>query len=106
MGIERFSVYWVNLDPTVGSEINKTRPCIVVSPDELNDSLSTVIIVPLTTVLRSYPWRVRCNVAGKEGSAAIDHIKTIDKSRLGDYITSLRQSEINALKSALIEMFE
>lgn len=88
--IERFSVYWVNLDPTKGSEIKKTRPCIVVSPDELNRHLNTVIIVPLTSTIRNYPFRVRCLVADKEGEAAIDQLKTVDKSRIGKYVSSLQ----------------
>lgn len=104
--IERFSVYWVNLDPTKGSEIKKTRPCIVVSPDELNRHLNTVIIVPLTSTIRNYPFRVRCLVADKEGEAAIDLLKTVDKSRIGKYVSSLRKSEIKQMKEVLRQMFE
>lgn len=104
--IERFSVYWVDLDPTKGSEIKKMRPCIVVSPDELNRHLNTVIIVPLTSTIRNYPFRVHCLVAGKEGEAAIDQLKTVDKSRIGRYISSLRKSEIKQIKEILQQMFE
>lgn len=104
--IERFSVYWVDLDPTKGSEIKKTCPCIVVSPDELNRHLNTVIIVPLTSTIRNYPFRVHCLVAGKEGEAAIDQLKTVDKSRIGRYISSLRKSEIKQIKEILQQMFE
>lgn len=104
--IERFSVYWVNLDPTKGSEIKKTRPCIVVSPDELNRHLNIVIIVPLTSTIRNYPFRVRCLVADKEGEAAIDQLKTVDKSRIGKYVSSLRKSEIKQMKEVLRQMFE
>lgn len=104
--IERFSVYWVDLDPTKGSEIKKTRPCIVVSPDELNRHLNTVIIVPLTSTIRNYPFRVHCLVADKEGEAAIDQLKTVDKSRIGRYISSLRKSEIKQIKEILQQMFE
>lgn len=104
--IERFSVYWVNLDPTKGSEIKKIRPCIVVSPDELNRHLNTVIIVPLTSTIRNCPFRVRCLVADKEGEAAIDQLKTVDKSRIGKYVSSLRKSEIKQMKEVLRQMFE
>lgn len=104
--IERFSVYWVNLDPTKGSEIKKNRPCIVVSPDELNRHLNTVIIVPLTSTIRNYPFRVRCLVADKEGEAAIDQLKMVDKSRIGKYVSSLRKSEIKQMKEVLRQMFE
>ena len=104
--IERFNVYWVDLDPTKGSEIKKTRPCIVISPDELNRHLNTVIIVPLTSTVRNYPFRVRCTVAEKEGEAAIDQLKTIDKSRIGRYISSLRKSEIQQIKEVLRQMFD
>lgn len=103
--IERFSVYLVNLDPTKGSEIKKIRPCVVVSPDELNRHLNTVIIVPLTSTIRNYPFRVRCLVADKEGEAAIDQLKTVDKSRIGKYISSLRKSEIKQIKEILRQMF-
>lgn len=104
--IERFSVYWVDLDPTRGSEIKKTRPCIVISPDELNKHLNTVIIVPLTSTIRNYPFRVRCTVAEQEGEAAIDQLKTIDKCRIGRYISTLRASEIQHIKDVLRQMFE
>lgn len=104
--IERFSVYWIDLDPTKGSEMKKTRPCIVVSPDELNRHLNTVIIVPLTSTIRNYPFRVRCLVADREGQAAIDQLKTVDKSRIGKYISSLRKSEIQEIKEVLRQMFE
>lgn len=104
--IERFSVYWVDLDPTKGSEIKKTRPCIVVSPDELNRHLNTVIIVPLTSTIRNYPFRVHCLVADREGEAAIDQLRTVDRSRIGRYISSLRKSEIKQIKEILQQMFE
>lgn len=104
--IERFSVYWIDLDPTKGSEIKKIRPCIVVSPDELNRHLNTVIIVPLTSTIRNYPFRVSCLVADREGQAAIDQLKTVDKSRIGKYISSLRKSEIQEIKEVLRQMFE
>jgi mRNA interferase MazF len=80
--VKRFEVYFVNLDPTVGSEIQKVRPCVVISPDELNSHLNTVIIAPLTSTLRHYPTRVNCRVDGKDGQIALDQIRAVDKLRL------------------------
>lgn len=79
---QRFEVWLVNLDPTQGSEINKTRPCVVISPDELNRYLRTVTIAALTSSSRSYPCRVDCQFQGKSGQVALDHIRSVDKTRL------------------------
>lgn len=79
--MNRFEVWLVNLDPTIGSEIQKTRPAVIVSPDELNKHLRTVIVVPLTTG-KTYPFRVATKFAGKPGVAAVDQIRTVDKQRL------------------------
>ncbi|NLT75028.1 MAG: type II toxin-antitoxin system PemK/MazF family toxin, partial [Planctomycetes bacterium] len=79
--MNRFEVWLVNLDPTIGSEIQKTRPAVIVSPDELNKHLRTVIVVPLTTG-KTYPFRVATKVAGKPGVAAVDQVRTVDKQRL------------------------
>jgi len=79
---ERFDVYLINLDPTVGSEIRKTRPCLIVSPDEMNRHIRTVMIAPMTTTGRDYPTRVNCKFKGKKGQIVLDQIRTIDKSRL------------------------
>lgn len=82
MGVNRFEVYLVNLDPTVGSEIKKTRPCLVISPDEMNLHIRTVIIAPLTTKGRPYPTRVPCRFQGKDGQVVLDQIRIVDKVRL------------------------
>ena len=82
MAINRFDVYLVNLDPTVGSEIHKTRPCLVVSPDEINHHLRTVIIAPMTTKGRSYPTRVSCRFKKKDGQVVLDRVRTVDQKRL------------------------
>ena len=82
MVVERFDVCLVNLDPTVGHEINKTWPCLIISPDEMNRYISTVIVAPMTTKRRPYPTRVTCRFQGKEGQIVLDQIRTIDKSRL------------------------
>src|SRR5947207_12750895 len=81
--VDRFDVWLVNLDPTVGSEIQKTRPALVISPDEMNHRISTVIIAPMTTAGKLYPTRVRVRFEGKEGKIVLDQVRTVDKARLG-----------------------
>ena len=78
----RFDVYLANLDPTVGSEIQKTRPCLVISPDEMNTHIRTVIVAPMTTAGKDYPTRVSCKFKKKKGQIVLDRIRTIDKIRL------------------------
>ena len=80
--VKRLEVYLVTLDPTVGSEIRKTRPAVVVSPDEMNRHIGTVIVAPMSTKGRSYPSRVRCQFRGKEGQVVLDQLRAVDKSRL------------------------
>jgi mRNA interferase MazF len=82
VAINRSEVYLVNLDPTVGSEIQKTMPCVVVSPDEINHSIRTVIVAPMITMGQSYPTRVPCRFKGKEGQVVLDQIRTVDRVRL------------------------
>ena len=82
MVVKRFDVFLVNLDPTVGSEIQKTRPCLVISPDQMNRYINTVIVAPLTTKGRPYPTRVSCRLQGKQGMVVLDQIRTVDKIRL------------------------
>ena|SRR5208282_1957254 len=82
MALNRFEVYLVNLDPTVGSENQKTRPCSIVSPDEINHHLRTVIVAPLTTRGQNYPTRVACRFQGKNGQVVLDQIRTVDRTRL------------------------
>ena len=82
MGVNRFDVYLTNLDPTVGSEIQKTRPCLIISPDEINRHIRTVIIAPMTTAGKDYPTRIACQFKKKKGYIVLDQIQTIDKTRL------------------------
>ena len=82
MVVNRFDVYLTNLDPTVGSEIQKTRPCVIISPDEMNRHIRTVIVAPMTTAGRTYPTRIACRFRKKEGQIVLDQIRTIDKTRL------------------------
>ncbi len=105
MVVERFEVYLVNLDPTVGSEIQKTRPCLIVSPDEMNRRISTVIVAPMTTGGRNYPTRVLCHFQGKDGLIVLDQLRTVDKTRLVRRLGSLdRQTQVEVLR-ILAEMF-
>ena len=97
MVIERFDVYLVTLDPTLGSEIQKTRPCVVISPDEMNRTIATVILAPMTTHGRLYPSRVPCHFQGKEGQIILDQIRAVDKHRLVKrlgHIASITQQEL------------
>ncbi len=105
MVIKRFDVFLVNLDPTIGSEIQKTRPCLIISPDEMNRNIRTVIIAPMTTKGRSYPTRVACIFQGKEGQIVLDQIRTIDKSRLIRILGRLKQETRVEVLNRLAEMF-
>lgn len=104
MVIKRFDVCLVALDPTIGSEIQKTRPCVVISPDEMNRTIATVIIAPMTTRGRSYPSRVACDFAGKAGQIALDQLRAIDKRRLLKHlgqITLTAQQDVFQILAAL-----
>ena len=80
--MKRFDVYLINLDPTIGKEIKKTRPCLIISPDEMNDYILTVIVAPMTSRIRDYPTRVTCIFQGTRGQIVLDQIRTVDKARL------------------------
>ena len=82
MVVNRFDVYLTNLDPTIGSEIQKTRPCLIISPNEMNRHIRTVIVAPMTTVSKDYPTRIACIFKRKKGQIVLDQIRTIDKTRL------------------------
>ena len=82
MVVNRFDVYLINLDPTNGSEIQKTRPCLVISPDEMNRNIRTVIIAPMTSAQKDYPTRVSCTFRKKQGQIVLDQVRTVDKARL------------------------
>jgi mRNA interferase MazF len=102
---QQYDVFIVNLDPTTGSEIKKTRPCVIISPDEMNKYLDTVVIAPVTSQSKNYPTRVRINLEGQENWAVIDQIRTIDKSRLTKKIGRLSQKEITYIKLVIKETF-
>ncbi|MCT8341250.1 type II toxin-antitoxin system PemK/MazF family toxin [Flavobacteriaceae bacterium TK19130] len=103
MELKQYSIVLVNLDPTVGSEIKKTRPCVVISPNEMNKFLSTVIIAPMTTNLKKYPTRVPVKHNRKKGMIAIDQIRTIDKKRIVKVFDDLTNTEIKKCKEIIKE---
>ena len=105
MAVGRFDVYLVSLDPTVGSEIKKTRPCVIVSPDEMNRHIRTVIIAPVTSKGRQYPTRVPCRFGGKAGQVVLDQIRTVDAARLVRKLGRLDANTGLTVLAVLGEMF-
>jgi mRNA interferase MazF len=105
MVINRFEVHLVALDPTIGSEIRKTRPCLVVSPDEINHAIRTVIIAPMTTKGQPYPTRVPCRFKGKDGQVVLDQIRTVDRSRLVKKLGRIDANTATAVLDVLRDLF-
>lgn len=105
MEVKQYQIVLVNLDPTLGSEIPKTRPCVIVSPNEINDNLRTVVIAPMTSTSRKYPTRVKVKHNSLEGWVVIDQIRTIDKIRIVKKFGSLSEKEIRECKRVIRETF-
>jgi mRNA interferase MazF len=105
MEIKQYQIVLVNLDPTVGSEIKKTRPCVVISPNEMNKYLQTVIVAPMTSQSKRYPTRVEVQHNDKEGWIVIDQIRTIDKTRIIKILDKLSPKEVDNVKSVIRETF-
>lgn len=105
MVVNRFDVFLVNLDPTIGSEIKKTRLCLIISPNEINHYISTVIVAPMTTKGQPYPTRVTCQFQGKEGQIVLEKIRTIDKIRLVKLLGQITTEEQKAVLDILAEIF-
>tara|TARA_R110000868_G_scaffold379099_1_gene644794 strand:- start:127 stop:450 length:324 start_codon:yes stop_codon:yes gene_type:complete len=105
MELKQYSIVLVNLNPTIGSEIKKTRPCVIVSPNEINKFLKTIVIAPMTTNLKKYPTRIEVKHNDKKGMIAIDQIRTIDKSRIIKRFDRLSKSEIQKCKDIIRETF-
>jgi mRNA interferase MazF len=105
MELKQYSVIIVNLDPTIGSEIKKTRPCVILSPNEINRFLNTIVVAPMTTNLKKYPTRIAVEHNNKKGMVAIDQIRTIDKSRIIKKFDRLSKSEIQKCKDIIKETF-
>ncbi len=103
--INRFDICLINLDPTVGSEIKKTRPCVVISPNEMNRYIKTVIIAPMTTKGRKYPSRLDIIFEGKSGQIVLDQIRTIDKERIVKKLGTLPSNTALKVTNLLVEMF-
>lgn len=105
MNVKRFDVFLVNLDPTIGKEIRKKRPCLIISPDEMNQHISTVIVAPMTTKGRDYRTRVSCRFKGKSGQVVLDQIRTLDKQRLGPRLGKVGENTQTKVLAVLQEMF-
>jgi len=105
MEINQYDIVLVDLNPTVGSEMKKTRPCVVISPNEMNKFLRTIIIAPMTSNLKKYPTRVRIIHNNTEGMIALDQIRTVDKLRVVKVFNSISKSEIKQVKNILKEIF-
>ncbi len=103
--VKRFDVFLVNLDPTISSEIQKTRPCVVISPNEMNHHVATVIVAPMTTKGKEYPTRVVCQFQGKDGQIILDQIRTVDKTRLIKILGEISSDEQKTVLDTLAEMF-
>lgn len=104
MVINQYDILLIDLDPTKGSEIKKTRPCVVISPKELNINLKTIIVAPMTSTVKSYPSRVSIRLNGKVGSIALDQLRTVDKSRVYKSVGKLNNRNIEECKSIIKEM--
>lgn len=104
--VNRYDIYWVDLNPVVGCEIAKIRPAVVISPDELNHHLRTVIVAPLTSTVRNYPFRLKVVVDDKVGEIALDQLRTIDKARLKSKLSTLSNEKSRELRKLLHQLFE
>jgi mRNA interferase MazF len=105
MVVNRFDVYLINLGPTVGAEIQKTRPCLIISPDEMNRHIRTVIVAPVTSATKEYPTRFNCSFKNKEGQIVLDQIRTIDKKRLIKRLGSIDAKTQLKIISILQQLF-
>jgi mRNA interferase MazF len=105
MVTKRFDVCLINLDPTIGHEIKKTRPCLIISPDEMNRFISTVIVAPMTTKGRNYPTRIACTFQGKKGQIVLDQIRAVDKERLVKKLGTISKNVQSNVLNILQEMF-
>ena len=104
MVIRQYDIFLINLDPTIGHEIKKVRPCVVISPDEMNDNISTIIVVPMATRSHSYPTRIPIVFEGKKGWIVIDRIRSLDKRRFIKKLGELNKETIIAIKRIIQEM--
>ena len=103
--INQYEIVLVNLDPTIGSEIKKTRPCVVISPNEMNKYLNTIVIAPMTSTSKSYPTRIEINSNNKKGWIVIEQIRTVDRKRISKVFGRLSEKEILEVKNVIRETF-
>jgi len=103
--INQYEIVLVNLDPTIGSEIKKIRPCVVISPNEMNKYLNTIVIAPMTSTSKSYPTRIEINSNNKKGWIVIDQIRTVDRKRISKVFGKLSEKEILEVKNVMRETF-
>ena len=105
MDLNQYEIVLVNLDPTIGSEIKKTRPCVIISPNEMNKYLETIVLAPMTTTSKKYPTRIEVKHDNKIGWIVIDQIRTVDKNRIIRVLGKLSKPEIKEVKSVIKETF-
>jgi mRNA interferase MazF len=105
MELNQYSIVLVNLDPTLGSEMKKTRPCVIISPDEMNKHLQTIVIAPMTSTSKNYPTRVSLTIQNKKSWIVLDQIRTIDRKRIVKILGGLKEKEIYQVKSVIHETF-
>lgn len=104
MEINQYDIYWIDLDPTKGSELQKVRPCLVISPNEMNHNINTVIIAPLTSTSKKYPSRIEVLLEGRTSWIVLDQIRCVDKSRLENKMCTLKDEYITEVKNIIMEM--
>lgn len=102
--VKQYEIYMLNLDPTIGSEMNKVRPCVVLSPNEMNKFLNNIIIAPMTSTVKGYPTRVGVSFGGKNGEIVLDQIKTVDKKRIIKLLGNIEKKDIKEIKRVIKEM--
>lgn len=103
--VKRFDVYLVALDPTMGAEIQKTRPCLVLSPDDMNEYLATAIVAPMTTKGKNYPTRIACRFQGKQGQVILDQLRTVDQAHIIKHLGRISTATQKAVLAVLAELF-
>jgi mRNA interferase MazF len=104
VGISQYEIYWISLDPTVGGKMKKTRPCVILSPDEINHYLKTILVAPLTSSIRNIPFRIKMFVRGKPNMIALDQMRAIDKSRFQNKLGEADKETIRKIKQTIHEM--
>nr|WP_314897042.1 type II toxin-antitoxin system PemK/MazF family toxin [uncultured Flavobacterium sp.] len=105
MDLKQYQIVLVNLDPTIGSEMKKTRPCVIISPNEMNTFLQTIVVAPMTSSSKTYPTRIEINHDKKKGWIVLDQIRTVDRQRITKVLGNLTEKEIRKVKEVLKETF-